>query len=75
MDAIGVSIWEKGLAVCKATKLADESYRVEYEYVKVLQATDAGDVAAALSESRLASGVNSLVRKTLSCKHLKAESD
>ncbi|WIA35226.1 hypothetical protein OEZ86_003688 [Tetradesmus obliquus] len=60
MDAIGVSIWEKGLAVCKATKLADESYHVEYEYVKVLQATDAGDVAAALSESRLASGVNSL---------------
>jgi hypothetical protein len=68
MNAIGVSIWEKGLAVCNATKRGDGSYPFELEYVKVQKVTDAGDVAAALSGSRLASGVNSLVRGGVSCK-------
>jgi hypothetical protein len=70
MDATGVSIWEKGLAICKATKLRDGRYHVEFEYVKVLDTTDATDVVAAFDGSSLASGVNSLVRGRVSCKLL-----
>jgi hypothetical protein len=69
MDAVAVSVWDKGLAVCKATKLADGRYNVDFEYVQTFNAAVAGDVAAALRGSRLPSGVNSLVRARASCKY------
>jgi hypothetical protein len=62
MNAVAVSVWEQGLAVCKATKLVDGGYYVALEHVHVRNAADAGDIIAALRGSRVPSGVNSLVR-------------